>query len=118
MNLFQFCFLVFLSLFQSFGTNGKVNALDTALYVSTTADDEISATPTAPDWLAVVPFFSESVEEKDEEVHTGDDVADSSFFPLLKREPLFGLVPFLMSGSDTAFALITPLFLLFQVFRN
>ena len=117
MDLFHFCFLVLLSLSQSLGADTKPVATVAGIQIAASADDEYAATASASDWLAVVPFFSESVEEKDEETHTGD-VADCAIFSLSKREPSSAFTNLLLSESTLAFSLSTPLFILFQVFRN
>ncbi|MEQ8705848.1 MAG: hypothetical protein RIC19_18110 [Phaeodactylibacter sp.] len=120
MNLLHLCLLVLLSLAQTPDANAvrtEANAVVTLQGSDSETDGYAAASPLA-DFLAVVSLISESVDEEENEESTSDDSPDCTFFARINSLPFSGL-PLNGSGTgSTAFVHPTPLFLLFQVFRN
>jgi|AntRauTorckE5430_2_1112549.scaffolds.fasta_scaffold12067_4 hypothetical protein len=116
MNLLHFFLVVLISLFQS-----SVDLVSVAYagnsQVTGSVEAEYSASIPAADIFAVAPLISESVDEEEEE---DTDYSDYKAFFARKGFNMVStsLLPYSACGTRTTFSPVTPLFLLFQVFRN
>lgn len=122
MNLIHLCFLILLGLIQSFGSSGTAYAKAEASLIVQSADaanhEYTAANPFAEN-LAVAFLIAESVDEEEEEESQTEPTSDCTFFARNNsRSFTAGATANWESRQPVSFPTATPLYILFQVFRN